>query len=72
MIFANSIVPDNQYNWVFSPYVSGPNPDREDRIFVLWPKTDEMMEKFLQKYPNRQVWGVRLDKEKRLIVGKLK
>jgi hypothetical protein len=59
VIFANSIVPDNRYNWVFSPYVSGPNLDREDRIFVLWPKTDEMMEKFLQKYPNRQVWGVR-------------
>ncbi len=72
VIFANSIVPDNQYNWVFSPYASGPNLDQEDRIFVLWPKTDEMMEKFLQKYPNRQVWGVRLDKEKRLIVGKLR
>jgi len=72
VIFANSIVPDNQYNWVFSPYVSGPNPDREDRIFALWPRTDEIMERFLQKYPNRQVWGVRLDKEKRLIVSRLK
>jgi hypothetical protein len=72
VIFANSIVPDNQYNWVFSPYVSGPNPDREDRIFALWPRTDEIMERFLQKYPNRQVWGVRLDKEKRPIVSRLK
>jgi hypothetical protein len=72
VIFVNSIVPDNRYNWVFAPYVSGPNPDLEDRIFVLWPKTDEMMEKFLQKYPNRQVWGVRPAEGKSMTIWRLK
>ena len=59
VIFADTIVSEFDHTWAFYPLMSGPRLDREDRIFVLWPANDETREEFLQKYPDRQVWGVR-------------
>jgi hypothetical protein len=64
IIFADTIVPDCCHTWAFFPYVSGPDLDGEDRIFVRWPESTDTMKAFLQKYPDRQVWGVRPEDKK--------
>lgn len=63
IVFADTIVPDFSRTWAFFPYVSGPELDREDRIFVRWPKDTETMKEFLARFPDRQVWGVRPERK---------
>ncbi|MGB6066931.1 MAG: glycosyltransferase family 39 protein [Desulfomonilaceae bacterium] len=72
VIFVDDIVPNLNSSWVFAPYVSGPDTEREDRIFVRWPKSPKVMKEFLGKYPNRQVWGVRPEENKRLAIWRMK
>lgn len=64
VIFANLVVPDFSRTSTFHLEVSGPELDREDRIFVHWPKSAEATEQFLKKFPDREVRGVRPDNKK--------
>jgi hypothetical protein len=72
VVFADHAVFDEKYAWVNFPKLSGPDLESEDRIFVRWPRDKEMMDKFLKKFPDREVWGVKPDDKGRPLVTRIR
>jgi hypothetical protein len=58
IVFVNNIVSDSCNTWVFFAKNSGPDLEKEDRLYVRWPKNKERMADFLKNFPGREVWGV--------------
>jgi Dolichyl-phosphate-mannose-protein mannosyltransferase len=58
IVFVNNIVSDSCSTWVFWAKNSGPDLEKEDILYVRWPKDPERMANFLKTFPSREVWGV--------------